>query len=431
MSEAVDVSRESASAVISHELLRSICLECGADEVGFVELDRKALEGEKDDILRLYSRTKSIVSLFKSTNRENIQSPAMNIADEEFKRSCEDVTIIARAIVKKLNEHGVRGVYSTYAFPADMTRWPAKPWDMAHKLIAVEAGLGSMGVNRLVLNPEYGAFITLNTLLIDTQVDKYDQPLSDNPCINCNLCVSVCPTGAVKKDGFGFMDCMTHSYRDTLAGFIDWVETIAESRNAKQYRKSFKDSETVSMWQSLTFGHSYKCSYCMSVCPAGKQPSAIYEEDKKAFANDIFKPLKEKIEPVYVIKGTHAEQRVMKNPAKEPRLVNTIIRPSNVASFIMGVELAFNPLAAEGVKMRAQFEFYGKESKRVTFDIAEGKVEIIEGHEGKADLSVKADSETWVAFLNEQVALPKALFSGKIKVSNPLLMKKFKECLVI
>ena len=285
MNNAINNSGTSSAPVISHELLRSICIECGADEMGVVELDRKGLLEERDDLLRLYPRTKSVISIFQATSRENVQSPAMNIADEEFKRSCEDVALIARRIIRKLNEHGVRGVYSTYAFPADMKRWPAKPWDLAHKLVAVEAGLGVMGVNRLVLNPEYGAFITLNTLLIDARVDKYDEPLIDNPCINCMLCVSVCPTGAVKKDGFGFMDCMTHSYRDTMAGFIDWVETIVESKSAKQYRGVYKDSETVSMWQSLTFGHSYKCSYCMSVCPAGSQPSAIYEEDIKAFVN--------------------------------------------------------------------------------------------------------------------------------------------------
>ena len=417
--------------MISRELLRSVCLECGADDMGVVELERDALAGERADILRLYPRARSVVTIMKALSRENVQSPAVNVANVEYKQNYEDVGLIARSIVKSLNKHGVRGVYSTYGFPADMNRWPAKPWDLAHKTIAVEAGLGAMGVNRLVLHPEHGAFISLNTLLIDAEVDSYDSPLEDNPCIDCMLCVSVCPTGSVKKDGFDFMGCLTHNYRDTMAGFIDWVETIVESKSARGYRAKFSDSESVAMWQSLTFGYSYKCSYCVSVCPAGKGPGALYEHDKKAYNKEIVRPLKFKPEPVYVIKGTNAEIVAGRNKLKQARVVRTPIRPADAATFLRGVELAFNPVAAEGVSMRAHFIFTGAENLESTVVIAEGAVDVSAGLHGKADLTVRADSETWVNMLGEQVSMPRAILSGKLKVSNPMLMKKFKGCLVI
>jgi hypothetical protein len=54
-----------------------------------------------------------------------------------------------------------------------------------------------------------------------------------------------------------------------MGGFTDWVETIADSRNARQYRAQVSDAETASMWQSLSFGANYKSAYCMAVCPAG------------------------------------------------------------------------------------------------------------------------------------------------------------------
>ena len=47
-------------------------------------------------------------------------------------------------------------------------------------------------------------------------------------------------------------------------------ETIADSRNGKDYRRRVRDSETVSMWQSLAYGPNYKAAYCMAVCPAGE-----------------------------------------------------------------------------------------------------------------------------------------------------------------
>src|SRR5438874_5633060 len=37
-------------------------------------------------------------------------------------------------------------------------------------------------------------------------------------------------------------------------GFTDWVEQIADSKNALDYRKRVSDPESASMWQTLSFG---------------------------------------------------------------------------------------------------------------------------------------------------------------------------------
>ena len=50
---------------------------------------------------------------------------------------------------------------------------------------------------------------------------------------------------------------------------MDWVEEVADSKDARDYRRRVEDSETASMWQSLGFGPQYKAAYCMAACPAG------------------------------------------------------------------------------------------------------------------------------------------------------------------
>jgi hypothetical protein len=84
------------------------------------------------------------------------------------------------------------------------------------------------------------------------------------------LCVAACPVGAIGGDGaFNFSSCYTHNYREFMGGFAG-VENIADSCDGKDYRQRVKDSESVSMWQSLGFGPNYKAAYCMAVFPAGE-----------------------------------------------------------------------------------------------------------------------------------------------------------------
>jgi 16S rRNA G966 N2-methylase RsmD len=44
---------------LSAEALRRLCLEAGADDAGFVEVERNALSAEREDILRVYPRTRA------------------------------------------------------------------------------------------------------------------------------------------------------------------------------------------------------------------------------------------------------------------------------------------------------------------------------------------------------------------------------------
>ena len=417
---------------ISADELREICREAGADDAGFIEVERQALAHEKDDVLKIYPKTGSIISIAKLINPDAVQSPATNIVDEEFHRSYDDLPKIARKVLKTLNDRGVRGVVTTYAFPMDMNRTPGKVWDISHKLVAREAGLGEIGLNRLVLHPRFGNFIGLLSILIDARLDQYDHPIQENPCIDCKLCVSVCPVGAIHNDGqFDFMACFTHTYRELMAGFQDWIESIVSARNVNDYRSRVRDSETSFWWQSLTFGHGYKCVNCMAVCPAGEIPMADYSPDKKNYVRQVVKPLKEKVEPIYVLAGTRAEKTVANNPNKEARIVHSPLRPTSIADFLNGVPVIFNPQKAKGVSLNLHFQFSGEDESSATIQIDDGQIQVREGHMGKPSLKVQADAGTWLRLVNEEISTFKAIISGKLKVKgNPLLMNQFKSCLM-
>jgi epoxyqueuosine reductase QueG len=307
---------------ISSETVRQICLEAGAYDAGFVEIGREALQGNQADILRVYPGTKSLISLVFAMNRENIRSQARYLYADEINQCGDEIATSSRAILRRLNHLGARGAVMTAAFPMDMTRFPGKNWDVSHKAVAVEAGLGHMGVNRLLIHPQCGNFVLLNTILIDARLDHYGARLGESPCIDCGLCAAVCPIGAIKRQGsFDLMACMTHSYRDNARGFLDWIDAMISSGDMADYRNRFRDSETASIWQSLMYKLDYKCGYCMAVCPAGKDVEPGFRDGKKAFMKEIFKPLKNRVESVYVRAGSEAESKAKRNPNKDVRRV--------------------------------------------------------------------------------------------------------------
>jgi ferredoxin len=162
-------------------------------------------------------------------------------------------------------------------------RGPPAPLRIGHRLLSDGRALAFV-LSRLVFgpgtHPRFGNFILLGMVLIAAEATAYDQPLSYNPCLKCKLCVAACPVGAISPNGdFKFSACYTHNYREFMGGFTDWVEQIVESKDVLDYRKRVGDTESASLWQSLSFGANYKAAYCLSVCPAGEDVIGPYLTD--------------------------------------------------------------------------------------------------------------------------------------------------------
>lgn len=71
---------------------------------------------------------------------------------------------------------------------------------LAEKSLAVEAGLGWIGRQSLLVTPKYGTFVHLAELVIDQECDQYDKPLEGVGCSECRACVRHCPAGAINPN---------------------------------------------------------------------------------------------------------------------------------------------------------------------------------------------------------------------------------------
>lgn len=68
---------------------------------------------------------------------------------------------------------------------------------LAEKQLAVEAGLGWIGRQSLLITPRYGSYVLLGELLLTDQTDAYDAPFEGSRCGRCRNCIESCPTGAI------------------------------------------------------------------------------------------------------------------------------------------------------------------------------------------------------------------------------------------
>ncbi len=72
---------------------------------------------------------------------------------------------------------------------------------LAEKQLAVEAGLGWIGRQSLLITPRYGSFVLLGELLLSDETDSYDTPFAGSRCGSCCRCIDNCPTGALVAPG--------------------------------------------------------------------------------------------------------------------------------------------------------------------------------------------------------------------------------------
>src|SRR5260370_41675285 len=86
------------STPIAATWLRKLCLDAGANDVGFVQLDRASLGDEQASIQRASPRTRSLISFDVRMNRENARSPARSVATNEFHRTCDAAKEVALSI---------------------------------------------------------------------------------------------------------------------------------------------------------------------------------------------------------------------------------------------------------------------------------------------------------------------------------------------
>lgn len=132
---------------------------------------------------------------------------------------------------------------------------------LSDRAVGERAGLGYVGRNGFVINPELGTWTYLGEMLVSVPFPP-DDPLLDS-CGDCTICVDRCPTGALVGDGqLNSQKCI--SFLTQTKGYL-----------ADEYRYKIGN-------------RLYGCDTCQQVCPRNKGINT--QHDDIVLEPEILKP---------------------------------------------------------------------------------------------------------------------------------------------
>jgi ferredoxin len=154
---------------------------------------------------------------------------------------------------------------------------------------AVEAGLGTLGLNRQLLTPEYGPRVILTAVMCTVEVEA-DRRLETSLCRgpSCGRCLSACPADAVLHWDRDFEACDTHRSPYGFAKLVGHVETVMHEADAAKKKALLRSETFFNLWQSILRGSGVVtgCRRCADVCPVGEDYAGMLKDVLTDIAED-------------------------------------------------------------------------------------------------------------------------------------------------
>jgi epoxyqueuosine reductase QueG len=165
-----------------------------------------------------------------------------------YRRLSEDTLKLLSALRKKTESRLRAGGYRYLGIPPDSDRvshtFVSRLYPLfTHKIAATCAGLGWIGKNGLLINPEYGARLSLATVLTDAPLEP-DSPVVRSLCGKCNLCMEYCPADAITGEEW--------SRNSPFPVLVDEERCAAHKKIAR------------------ASGRKPNCGLCITICPYGR-----------------------------------------------------------------------------------------------------------------------------------------------------------------
>ena len=146
---------------------------------------------------------------------------------------------------------------------------------------AVEAGLGTLGLNLQLLTPEYGPRVMLSAVLSSVPVEP-DEKMAAALCHGpeCGRCLSACPGDVIGQWERDWQGCDTYRNPHGFNQLTDFLGQVIDQTDAESQKKMIRSEDSFNLWQSVLRGAGavIGCRRCQDVCPVGEDYEQLLKD---------------------------------------------------------------------------------------------------------------------------------------------------------
>lgn len=256
------------------EDVKTFGLKSGLDLIGICSVASlpsiKVLDHQKN-IERIMPSAKRVIVGASRMIPAAVEASSRNIRFSQFSTMglYQELNRISYRICRFLDDLGFLSVAVPTFLPIDMHNNYGIVSDVSLRHTAVQAGLGTLGTNRLLLTEKFGPRVRLMAVLTDAPLEV-DAKSDVVHCDGCELCVEHCPAEAISTDGtVDIRKCSRVVLRYALPGLVRFSRSLI-GLSRSDLKEALKSPEFAEYWQNLSTGIFYSCAECVRVCPVGK-----------------------------------------------------------------------------------------------------------------------------------------------------------------
>ncbi|MCZ6605113.1 MAG: hypothetical protein O7A03_08205 [Alphaproteobacteria bacterium] len=222
--------------------------------------------------------------------RINLGSTRITKWNDRHKYYNDELTIsmleqVALELVLWLEDYG----YPALIVPpthVDPWRYDGKPEKHLSPLLslehaAVEAGLGTLGLNLQLLTPKYGPRVMLSAVLSSVPVEA-DKRMEVALCLGpeCGRCLAACPGDVIGHWDRDWPACDKYRNPHGFNNLTDFLGEMIASGDVESQKKMLRSEDSFNLWQSILRGAGavIGCRRCQDVCPVGEDYESMLKD---------------------------------------------------------------------------------------------------------------------------------------------------------
>ena len=261
--------------------------ELGADGVGIASahaLNRHPPDPKHPQTPeRIWPEARSVVAFFR-----RIPAGAFRARDQACVHHVDQLVLremdkIGYRLARFLEAQGHRAFQTA----AQETVWEYKNASygaLSTRHVAIEAGLGTIGLELNLLTRECGPRCYTTAVLTDAELEP-DPKLTEQLCIGepCSRCLYSCPADAVLHWGLDKRACATYAQEFGFATILRVFQGFAEAPTPAAQLALLSTHEWFGIWQGLlrVVGAFGDCPRCLAVCPVGEDYNRFLREEQR------------------------------------------------------------------------------------------------------------------------------------------------------